>query len=96
MQLRIVRCKNPQASESPFRLIQIKEPARSCHKPFHMQWNDVVSVPVGRDLEVAVIDKAGVHLIAFPCRYEDGVWINANARKAIEINPTHWREWKTR
>ena len=59
-----------------------------------MEWKDIVSVPLSRDLEVAVIDKAGVHTTAFPCRYHDGVWINANTRKRIEINPTHWREWK--
>jgi hypothetical protein len=60
-----------------------------------MKWNEIVSVPAERDLEVAVIDKAGVHPIAFPCRYQDGMWINAVTRKQIEINPSHWREWTT-
>jgi hypothetical protein len=58
-----------------------------------MQWNEILSVPAERDLEVAVIDKAGVHRIAFPCRYKDGIWINANTRRQLEIDPTHWREW---
>lgn len=58
-----------------------------------MQWNEILSVPAERDLEVAVIDKAGVHPIAFPCRYKDGVWTNANTRRQLEISPTHWREW---
>jgi hypothetical protein len=69
-------------------------PAKGHVTDVFMQWKDIVSLPSGWDLEVAVIDKAGVHAIAFPCRYRDGVWINANTRKAIEISPTHWREWK--
>ncbi|MDE1974132.1 MAG: hypothetical protein KGL96_03840 [Hyphomicrobiales bacterium] len=60
-----------------------------------MEWDEIISVPSGRNLEVAVIDKTGVHPIAFPCRYQDGVWINANTRKPIEISPTHWRAWGT-
>jgi hypothetical protein len=58
-----------------------------------MPWNEIVSVPGERDLEVAVINGAGIHPVAFPCRYQDGIWINANTRRPIEINPTHWREW---
>jgi len=61
-----------------------------------MEWQAIVRVPPsGRDLEVAVIDKLGIHSIAFPCRYQEAVWINAVTRKQIEINPTHWRDWKT-
>jgi hypothetical protein len=60
-----------------------------------MEWQEILSVPGERDLEVAVIDEAGVHPIAFRCCYRDGVWINAGTRKPIDIHPTHWREWKT-
>jgi hypothetical protein len=61
-----------------------------------MEWKNITSVPSERNLEVAVVDEAGVHPIAFPCRYKDGIWINANTRKQIDVNPTHWREWKVR
>jgi hypothetical protein len=60
-----------------------------------MQWNEIFSVPPERDLEVAVIDNAGVHPATFPCKYKDGTWTNANTRRQIAINPTHWREWAT-
>jgi len=58
-----------------------------------MQWHEIESVQAERDLEVAVIDNAGTHPVAFPCRYKDGLWINAATRKHIDIRPTHWREW---
>ena len=58
-----------------------------------MDWKEIASVPLECDLEVAVIDKAGIYPIGFACRYRDGIWINANTRKPLEINPTHWREW---
>ncbi|HUZ31523.1 MAG TPA: hypothetical protein VMV19_05355 [Xanthobacteraceae bacterium] len=61
-----------------------------------MEWNEIFSVPMERDVEVAVIDKAGVHPVEFCCRHNDGVWINASTRKQINIQPTHWREWKAR
>ena len=51
------------------------------------------SVPSDRDIEVAVVDRAGIHPVRFPCRHRDAVWTNAVTRKQIEINPTHWREW---
>ncbi len=56
-----------------------------------MPWNEIVSASGERELEVAVIDGPGIHPIAFPNRYKDGMWINANTRRPIEINPTHWR-----
>jgi len=61
-----------------------------------MEWNEIASVPTERDVEVAVIDKSGRHPVGFPCHYKDGAWINARTRKQININPTHWREWKAR
>jgi hypothetical protein len=59
-----------------------------------MEWCEIRRVQTERDLEVAVIDTTGTHPVAFPCRYREGIWINATTRKQIEINPTHWREWK--
>ena len=78
-------------------MIQIKGRSESdCHKDF-MEWKEIVGAPpLERDLEVAVIDEAGIHPIAFPCRYKDAVWVNAVTRKRIEINPTHWRDWRTK
>ena len=58
-----------------------------------MDWKEIGSVPSDRDIEVAVVDRAGIHPVRFPCRHRDAVWTNAVTRKQIEINPTHWREW---
>jgi hypothetical protein len=92
---RIFSALSRHAIAAAVSLIQIKllRP-KTYHKCF-MEWNEIVSVPAERDLEVAVIDRDGIHPIASPCRYKEGAWINANTRRRIEINPSHWREWKT-
>jgi len=56
-------------------------------------WQPISSAPFDRNLELAVLDKDGVHALAFACwRVADG-WINAATKRRIDVRPTHWREW---
>ncbi len=59
-----------------------------------MDWCPIASAPFDRDLELAVIDRHGPHVLVFPCRRILGSWINAETKKQIDVWPTHWREWK--
>jgi hypothetical protein len=58
-------------------------------------WQDASTAPFDRDLELAVIDKAGTHALIFPCRRTFGGWIDAKTKQRLNVEPTHWREWKT-
>jgi hypothetical protein len=59
-------------------------------------WYPVSTAPFDRDLELAVINDAGVHAVAFPCRRVLGGWIKAESKRWIDLRPTHWREWTTK
>jgi len=42
-----------------------------------MEWKQIHTAPLDRDLETAVIDTKGTHLVAFPCRrLVDDRWID--------------------
>jgi hypothetical protein len=57
-------------------------------------WQPISTAPLDRDLELAVIDKGGVHALVFACRSAvGGGWMKAETKRQIEIHPTHWREW---
>jgi hypothetical protein len=56
-------------------------------------WKEIATAPFDRELELAVIDKDGVHTLVFPCRRILSGWVNAQTRRRIEVDPTHWREW---
>ena len=56
--------------------------------------NPISTAPFDRDLELAVLDRDGVHALVFPCRRILGSWINAETKQRIDVWPTHWREWK--
>jgi hypothetical protein len=60
-----------------------------------MDWKQIDSAPFDRDLELAVIDSAGTHVVAFPCRrLTDNGWIDIETNKQVYyIRPTHWRDW---
>jgi hypothetical protein len=51
------------------------------------------TIPKDREVLLAVLDHEGFHALEFPCRYSDGRWLNAGTGRAIDVNPTHWREW---
>jgi hypothetical protein len=57
-------------------------------------WESIASAPFDRDLELAVIDKEGVHVLVFPCRRTYGGWVKAGTQERLDVNPTHWREWR--
>ena len=56
-------------------------------------WQDISKAPADRDLELAVLDRDGEHILAFPCRRVASGWINAQSRERIDVRPSHWREW---
>jgi hypothetical protein len=57
--------------------------------------NSFEAVPNDRDLIAAVMDRDGLHTLDFPCRFDDGIWSDAKTGRMIEIDPTHWRYWKS-
>jgi hypothetical protein len=61
-----------------------------------MDWKLIETAPSNRDLELAVVDPAGTHLVDFPCRLTDNGWIDVETNKQVyfhHIRPTHWRDW---
>jgi hypothetical protein len=59
-----------------------------------MTWKPARTAPFDKDLELAVINRNGLHAIAFACRRILGGWVRAKDRERLEIHPTHWREWR--
>ena len=57
-------------------------------------WQPVSNAPFNRDLELSVIDYDGTHALVFPCRRILDGWIKAETRERIDVQPTHWREWR--
>jgi hypothetical protein len=58
-----------------------------------MDWQPIATAPFDRDLELAVIDHAGVHELLCPCRRRLRGWVKADTNTPVNIYPTHWREW---
>jgi len=61
-----------------------------------MDWNPITSAPFERDIELAVLDQNGEHLVAFACRRGADGWFSAGSNRPIDIHPTHWRQWSER
>jgi hypothetical protein len=58
-----------------------------------MDWKPIDTAPFDREVELAVIDGAGVHTLTFPCRRVFSGWANAETKKRLYyISPTHWRD----
>ena len=74
-------------------LTQIKVLCRR-RKRLGRMWEPASTAPFGRDLELAVIDSAGTHPLIFPCRRLAYGWMNARTKQRVDLDPTHWREWK--
>ncbi len=58
------------------------------------EWRSVANVPGDLDLELAVIDAEGEHVLVFPCRRGFPGWVKAATGERVHVQPTHWREWK--
>ncbi len=60
-----------------------------------MFWHFIFNkMPKDRDLLLAVLDNDAFHALEFPCRYsDDGHWVDVRTGRAIDVRPTHWREW---
>jgi|HubBroStandDraft_2_1064218.scaffolds.fasta_scaffold42807_3 hypothetical protein len=58
------------------------------------KWLSVSITPVDGELEVCVMDKRGLHVLAFPVRKSGMDWVDAVTKKRIDLAPTHWRPWR--
>jgi hypothetical protein len=60
-----------------------------------MDWQPVATAPFDLDLRLAVVDQDCVaHALVFPCRRVLGSWLKAETKARIDVDPTHWQEWK--
>lgn len=59
------------------------------------EWLLVSIVPPDADLEVCVMDHHGFHALVFPVRKNGLDWVDASTKKRVDIEPTHWRPWRT-
>ncbi len=57
-------------------------------------WKPVDTAPFDRTLELAVRTWDGYHALVFPCRRILGGWVKIETGERIDVQPTHWREWK--
>jgi len=73
-------------------LIEIKENASEPRHEAYV-WQPIATAPFDRDLQLAVIDGDGPHLLVFPCRRILHGWMKAGTQERIDVRPTHWRPW---
>jgi hypothetical protein len=58
------------------------------------EWQRIETAPFDRDLELAVLDADGPHVLVFPCRRASTGWRKSGSSDPVNVRPTHWREWK--
>ena len=58
-------------------------------------WSPISTAPRDRDLHLGVMEEGEVHALIFPCRRAEGGWVHAGTGRWVQIDPTHWREWRT-
>jgi hypothetical protein len=61
--------------------------------PLPERWLPIAIAPADTDLELCVIDQAGIHALVFPCRKRSTEWVDAVTHERVDIDPTHWRKW---
>ena len=54
-----------------------------------MWQSELSAAPFNRDLELAVIDANGEHVMLYPCRRVVGGWIKAATKRPTKFRPTH-------
>jgi hypothetical protein len=58
------------------------------------EWLLIATAPFGTEIEVAVIDGCGIHVLVVPVRQTEAGWLNAESNARVDIRPTHWRAWR--
>jgi len=58
------------------------------------KWLPVSIAPSDIDLEVCVMGRHDVVALVFPVRKEKFFWADAETKKPVDIEPTHWRPWR--
>ena len=56
-------------------------------------WLEARTAPFNIDLELALIDHTGLHVLEGPYRRLLGGWLNTRTDRWLEVLPTHWRPW---
>jgi hypothetical protein len=57
-------------------------------------WRPIATAPYDCDLELAVLEGTDAHVLIVRCRRVAHGWIDAATKRRVEIDPTHWREWR--
>ena len=55
-------------------------------------WQSIEDAPFDRDLELAVLDADGPHVLVFPCHRAPTGWLKCGTDERVDVRPTHWRE----
>jgi hypothetical protein len=58
-------------------------------------WHPISTAPFDCDLELAVLEGNDTHALVFRCQRTPVGWINAATGQRINVDPTHWRNWRT-
>jgi hypothetical protein len=61
-----------------------------------VKWLLIASAPYETEIDVAVIDREGLHVLAVPVLRTDSGWLNAETKAHLDIRPTHWRDARLR
>ena len=57
-----------------------------------VSWKSIDTAPEGEDVTLVVVDAEGeTYTLNFPCRLQNGVWVNSVKRTPLKVQPTHWR-----
>jgi hypothetical protein len=73
--------------------MRIKPAKGKSSEYFNMEWQKITTAQFDRDLELAVLDHDGTHVLVFPCRRVLRGWVKAGTEAPVNARPTHWREW---
>ncbi len=52
-----------------------------------MEWQPIAIAPYDRDLELAVIDRTGAHILVFPCHRIPAGWLKSGTNQWVDVHP---------